>query len=36
MDQNAKLLTDLPSDVLFQIFDECDVPDVLSFSSVRG
>lgn len=35
MDQCTKLLIDLPLDVLFQIFGECDVPDILSFSSVR-
>ena len=36
MGQNAKLLTDLPSDALLQIFTECDVLDILNLSSVRG
>jgi len=36
MDQKAKLFIDLPSDIFLRIFDECDVLDVLSLSSVRG
>jgi hypothetical protein len=36
MDETAKPITDLPSDILLHIFDECDVLDILNLSSVRG
>jgi len=35
MGQNPTLFTGLPSDVLFWIFSECSVLDILSLSSVR-
>ena len=35
MGQNPTLFTSLPSDVLFWIFSECSVLDILSLSSVR-
>jgi len=36
MNQNTELFTDLPPDILFQIFSECDVLGILNLSSVRG
>ena len=36
MDQSTKPFIDLPSDVLFRIFGECDALGILTLSSVRG
>ena len=36
MQRDTVRFIDLPSDILLQVFGECDVFDVLSLSSVRG